>query len=83
VDSTQVGRQVGRRFLPPPEGVPGGGRSGDRLGVLRGEDHGTVGPVFYILTVTMPVDPRDPEFKGIKVHYFESSTMEAHQICAR
>jgi hypothetical protein len=23
------------------------------------------------------------EFKGIKVHYFESSTMEAHQVCAR
>jgi hypothetical protein len=29
------------------------------------------------------VDPRVPEFKGIKVHCFESSTMEAHQVCAR
>jgi hypothetical protein len=35
------------------------------------------------LTVTVPVDPRVPEFKGIKVHCFESSTMEAHQVCAR
>jgi BMFP domain-containing protein YqiC len=35
------------------------------------------------LTVTVPVDPRVPEFKGIKVHYFESSTMEAHRVCAR
>jgi hypothetical protein len=35
------------------------------------------------LIVTVPVDPRVPEFKGIKVHCFESSTMEAHQVCAR
>jgi hypothetical protein len=35
------------------------------------------------LTVTVPVDPRVPEFKGIKVHCFESSTMEAHQVYAR
>jgi hypothetical protein len=35
------------------------------------------------LTVTVPVDPRVPEFKGVKVHSFESSTMEAHQVCAR
>jgi hypothetical protein len=35
------------------------------------------------LTVTVPVDPRVPEFKGIKVHCFESSTMEAHQVCVR
>jgi hypothetical protein len=35
------------------------------------------------LTVMVPVDPRVPEFKGIKVHCFESSTMEAHQVCAR
>jgi hypothetical protein len=35
------------------------------------------------LTVTVPVDPRVPEFKGIKVHCFESSSMEAHQVCAR
>jgi hypothetical protein len=34
------------------------------------------------LTVTVPVDPRVPEFKGVKVHCFESSTMEAHQVCA-
>jgi hypothetical protein len=34
-------------------------------------------------TVTVPVDPRVPVFKGIKVHCFESSTMEAHQVCAR
>jgi hypothetical protein len=33
------------------------------------------------LTVTVQVDPRVPEFKGIKVHCFESSTMEAHQVC--
>jgi hypothetical protein len=35
------------------------------------------------LTVTVPVDPRVPEFKGVKVHCFECSTMEAHQVCAR
>jgi hypothetical protein len=35
------------------------------------------------LTVMVPVDPRVPEFKGIKVHCFESSTMEAHQVCVR
>jgi hypothetical protein len=35
------------------------------------------------LTVMVPVDPRVPEFKGIKVHCFKSSTMEAHQVCAR
>jgi hypothetical protein len=34
------------------------------------------------LTVTVPVDPRVPEFKGVKVHCFESSTMEAHRVCA-
>jgi hypothetical protein len=28
------------------------------------------------LTVMVPVDPRVPEFKEIKVHCFESSTME-------
>jgi hypothetical protein len=33
--------------------------------------------------VTVPVDPRVPKFKGVKVHCFESSTMEAHQVCAR
>jgi hypothetical protein len=48
VDSPLVGWQVGRRFLSPTEGVPGDDRSGDRQGVLRGEDHGTVGPVFYV-----------------------------------
>jgi hypothetical protein len=35
------------------------------------------------LIVTVPVDPQVPEFKGVKVHCFESSTMEAHQTCAR
>jgi hypothetical protein len=34
------------------------------------------------LTVMVPVDPRVPEFKGVKVHCFESSTMEAHQVYA-
>jgi hypothetical protein len=34
------------------------------------------------LIVTVPVDPQVPEFKGVKVHSFESSTMEAHQVCA-
>jgi hypothetical protein len=46
----------------------------------------TMGPLDQsttFLTVTVPVDPRVPEFKGIKVHCFESSTMEAHQVCAR
>jgi hypothetical protein len=35
------------------------------------------------LTVTVPADPRVPEFKEVKVHCFESSTMEAHQTGAR
>jgi hypothetical protein len=48
VDSTSVRWQVGRRFLPPSEGVPGDVKSGDRPGVLRGEDHGTIGTVFYV-----------------------------------
>jgi hypothetical protein len=46
----------------------------------------TMGPLDQSATfpsVTEPVDPRVPEFKGIKVHYFDSSTMEAHQVCAR
>jgi hypothetical protein len=46
----------------------------------------TVGPLDQcatFLTVTVPVDPRVPEFKGVKVHYFECSNMEAHQVCAR
>jgi hypothetical protein len=30
------------------------------------------------LTVTVLVDPRVPKFKGVKVHYFGSSTMQAH-----
>jgi hypothetical protein len=45
----------------------------------------TMGPLDQsatFLTVTVPVDPRVPEFKGIKVHCFESSTMEAHGVCA-
>jgi hypothetical protein len=46
----------------------------------------TVGPLdqyAMFLTVTIPVDPRVPELKGVKVHCFECSTMEAHQGCAR
>jgi hypothetical protein len=46
----------------------------------------TMGPLDQsstFLTVTVPMDPRVPEFKGVKVHYFESSTMEAHQVCSR
>jgi hypothetical protein len=46
----------------------------------------TMGPLDQsstFLTVTVPVDPRVPEFKGVKVHWFESSTTEAHQVCAR
>jgi hypothetical protein len=35
------------------------------------------------LTVTVPADPRVPEFKEVKVHCFESSTTEAHQTGAR
>jgi hypothetical protein len=45
----------------------------------------TVGPLDQsatFLTVTVPVDPRVPEFKRVKVHYFECSTMEAHHVCA-
>jgi hypothetical protein len=44
----------------------------------------TMGPLDQsstFLMVTVPVDPRVPEFKGIQVHCFESSTMEAHQVC--
>jgi hypothetical protein len=46
----------------------------------------TMGPLDQsatFLIVTVPVDPRVPEFKGIKVHCFESFTMEAHQVSAR
>jgi hypothetical protein len=46
----------------------------------------TVGPLdqcAMFLTVTVPEDPRVPEFKGVKVQCFECSTMEAHQVCAR
>jgi hypothetical protein len=46
----------------------------------------TMGPLDQsstFLTVTVPVDPRVPEFKGVKVHCFESSTMEAHEVYAR
>jgi hypothetical protein len=46
----------------------------------------TMGPLdqsYTFLIVTVPVDPRVLEFKGIKVHCFESSTMEKHQVCAR
>jgi hypothetical protein len=46
----------------------------------------TVGPLDQcatFLTVTVPVNPRVLEFKGFKVHCFECSTMEAHQVCAR
>jgi hypothetical protein len=45
----------------------------------------TMGPLDQsstFLTITIPDDPRVPEFKGVKVHCFESSTMEAHQVCA-
>jgi hypothetical protein len=35
------------------------------------------------LTVTVSADPRVPEFKEVKVHCYESSTMEAHQFSAR
>jgi hypothetical protein len=41
----------------------------------------TMGPLDQSATyliVTVPVDPRVPEFKGIKVHCFESSTMEVY-----
>jgi hypothetical protein len=46
-------------------------------------DERTVGPLDQcatFLTVMVPVDPRVLEFKGVKVHYFECSTMEAHQV---
>jgi hypothetical protein len=44
----------------------------------------TMGPLDQsstFLTLTIPEDPRAPEFKKVKVHCFESSTMEAHQVC--
>jgi hypothetical protein len=46
----------------------------------------TMGPLDQsstFLTLTVPEDPRVPEFKEVKVHCFESSTMEAHHVCAR
>jgi hypothetical protein len=49
----------------------------------KGRSMGPLDQSFMFLTVTVPVDPRVPEFKGIEVHCFESSTMEAHQVCAR
>jgi hypothetical protein len=45
----------------------------------------TMGPLDQsstVLTITIPDYPRVSEFKGVKVHCFESSTMEAHQVCA-
>jgi hypothetical protein len=35
------------------------------------------------LTVTVPADPRVPEFEEVGVHCFESSVTEAHQTGAR
>jgi hypothetical protein len=35
------------------------------------------------LAVTVPADPRVPEFEEVEVHCFESSTTEAHQTGAR
>jgi hypothetical protein len=50
---------------------------------FKGKTMGSLDQSAMFLTVTVPVDPRVPEFKGIKVHCFESSTMEAQQVCAR
>jgi hypothetical protein len=49
----------------------------------EGRTMGRLDQSVTFLTVTVSVDPRVPEFKGIKVHCFESSTMEAHRVCAR
>jgi hypothetical protein len=44
----------------------------------------TMGPLdqfSMFMMLTIPEDPRVPEFKEVKVHCFERSTMEAHQVC--
>jgi hypothetical protein len=48
----------------------------------KGRTMGPLGQSSTFLIVTVQVDPQVPEFKGVKVHYFESSTMEVHQVCA-
>jgi hypothetical protein len=49
----------------------------------EGRTMGPLDPSATFLTVTVLVDPRVLEIKEIKVHCFESSTMEAHLVCAR
>jgi hypothetical protein len=83
VDPSGVGRQVGRRLLPLAEGVPGGSRGGTDRVSYKGRTVGPLDQSATFLTVTVPVDPRVQEFKEVKVHCFESSTMEAHQTCTR
>jgi hypothetical protein len=83
VDPSGVGRRVGRRLLSPSEGVPGDSGSGDRPVSYEGRTMGPLDQSATFLTVTVPVDPRVPEFKGVKVHCFESSTMASHQVCTR
>jgi hypothetical protein len=54
----------------------------DQLG-YEGRTMGPLDQSSTFLTLTIPEDSRVPEFKEVKVHCFESSTMEAHQVCAR
>jgi hypothetical protein len=49
----------------------------------KGRTMGRLDQSATFLTVMVLVDPRVPEFKVIKVHCFDSSTMVAHQDCAR
>jgi hypothetical protein len=49
----------------------------------EGKTTGPLGQSSTFMTLTIQEDLRVPEFKEVKVHCFKSSTMEAHQVCAR
>jgi hypothetical protein len=49
----------------------------------KGKTMGPLDQSSTFLMLTISKDPRVPEFKGVKVHCFESSTMEVHQVCTR
>ena len=61
----------------------------ERVGVdttdvcYEGRMCGTVDFVNTFLKLTVPKDPKVPEFKGVVVHSFETSVLEAHQSSTR
>jgi hypothetical protein len=76
------GRKVGGFCHLLRECLEAAGVATDRVS-YKGRTVGHMDQSATFLTVTVPADPRVPEFKEVKVHCFESSTMEAHQTCAR